>query len=211
MKLLPLFAAAHLLLAPLIGPTGDKAHEAALIAAFGVEIDATGAAFDSTQGLPVKTVAATGVAATIGVRTGDLMQMFNTRSLSTAADLDAAITSCAWDDPITITVKRAAEIVTLTGVMRRPPSPANTAAALKDVKDNIADIRGRLGEKPSLADILLQLRELEEKLPEAVKRFKEQYPNGEFRIHLHIDIVSDKTAENPIDVLPGKPAPEAEK
>ena len=44
------------------------------------------------------------------------------------------------------------------------------------------------------------LKEIEDNMPAAVAEFKKQYPNGEFNIHIKIDIVSDKTAKDPITI-----------
>jgi hypothetical protein len=52
----------------------------------------------------------------------------------------------------------------------------------------------------SLPQILDRLKDIEAALPAAVGEFKKQYPDGEFSFSLHIDIVSDRNAKNPVTV-----------
>jgi len=55
--------------------------------------------------------------------------------------------------------------------------------------------------------VLQKLQDIEKDLPKAAEAFKKVYPNGEFRIVISLEITSDKTAKDPIDIdVGGKPA-----
>lgn len=159
--------------------------------------------FDAEKGLLVQSVIPSSTAAVIGIVNGDYLQSVNGKTLKSRQDLETAMTAAKIGDPITVSVLRGAEVKNLSGTMLERPKVRTIDRDLNEVRKSVAELKELAGPKkdPSLAEVLQELKDFEEKLPEAVEKFKKQYPNGEFRIKLDIEIVSDKTAKEPVDLM----------
>jgi membrane-associated protease RseP (regulator of RpoE activity) len=189
----------------------------------GIQIDEAAASLNqgASEGLPVTTVVPDGTAANMGVQPGDLLTTLNGVKMASLKDLTQQLAAAKVGDAVTVTVKRGAETKTLQGTMIARPKPKDIGEEIRKQQRDLDELRNARGvrKEPSLAELVEQLRDLEERLPEAAKRFKEQYPNGEFNIKIEIDIVSDKTAKHPVELgdppkdadAPKKDAPEGAK
>jgi len=174
----------------------------------GVKVDENASNFDPSQGLPVSTVIPGSTAATIGVQVGDLLRTFNGAKLSAEADLAAAIGKTKVGDEITVEVTRvkgtAQEKLMLTGPIAVRPQVGAINKDIAALREEVLTLRKlqdeRRAKELSLADMLKMLKEIEDHMPAAVAEFKKQYPKGEFNIQIKIDIVSDKTAKEPITI-----------
>lgn len=174
----------------------------------GVNVDETAASFDPAQGLPVTVVIPGSTAAALGIQAGDLLNTFNGKPLRAQADLAAALNATRVGDAVTIELTRKqgdkSEKKTVSGPISERPQVRTLNNDLAKLRDEVVQLRAKAEEKKkseiSLADMLQQLKEIEQNLPAAVAEFKKQYPNGDFNISIKIDIVSDRTAKKPIEV-----------
>ena len=174
----------------------------------GVNVDEAAASFDPAQGLPVTVVIPGSTAAALGIMAGDLLVSFNGKSLRSQADLAAALSASKVGDTVTIELTRKqgdkSEKKAFSGPLTERPQVRTLNTDLAKLRDEVVQLRAKTEEKKkqeiSLADILQQLKEIEQNLPAAVAEFKKQYPNGDFNISIKIDIVSDRTAKKPIEV-----------
>lgn len=174
----------------------------------GVNVDESSATFDPAQGLPVTVVIPGSTAATLGIQAGDLLNTFNGKPLRAQADLAAALNATKVGDTVTIEITRKqgdkSEKKTLSGAISERPQVRTLNRDLAALRDEVVQLRAKAEEKRkqeiSLAEILQQLKEIEQNLPAAVAEFKKQYPNGDFNISIKIEITSDRTAKKPIEV-----------
>lgn len=174
----------------------------------GVNVDETAASFDPAQGLPVTVVIPGSTAAALGIQASDLLNTFNGKPLRAQADLAAALNATRVGDAVTIELTRKqgdkSEKKTVSGPISERPQVRTLNNDLAKLRDEVVQLRAKAEEKKkseiSLADMLQQLKEIEQNLPAAVAEFKKQYPNGDFNISIKIDIVSDRTAKKPIEV-----------
>ncbi len=174
----------------------------------GVNVDENAASFDPNQGLPVTAVIPGSTAAAMGIEVGDLLKKFNGQVLKSQADLARAIGSTKVGDQATIDLLRKAETelkpMTLTGAMAVRPQVGSINKDLATLREEMLALRKqqeeRKGKELSLADMLKMLKEIEDNMPAAVAEFKKQYPKGEFNIQIKIDIISDKSAKDPITI-----------
>lgn len=174
----------------------------------GVKVDENASNFDPSQGLPVSAVIPGSTAATIGVQVGDLLRSFNGVKLSAEADLAAAIGKTKVGDEISVELTRvngtAQDKLTLKGQITVRPQVGTINKDIAALREEVLALRRlqdeRRAKELSLADMLKMLKEIEDNLPAAVAEFKKQYPKGEFNIQIKIDIVSDKTAKEPITI-----------
>lgn len=174
----------------------------------GVKVDENSSNFDPSQGLPVSSVIPGSTAATVGVQVGDLLRSFNGAKLSAEADLAAAIGKTKVGDEVTLELTRvkgtAQEKLTLKGQIAVRPQVASITGDLAKLREEVVALRRlqdeRRSKELSLADMLKMLKEIEDNMPGAVAEFKKQYPKGEFNIQIKIDIISDKTAKEPLTV-----------
>jgi membrane-associated protease RseP (regulator of RpoE activity) len=174
----------------------------------GVNVDEAAASFDPAQGLPVTVVIPGSTAATLGIQAGDLLQSFNGKPLRSQADLAAALGATKVGDNVTIELARKqgdkSEKKTVSGAISERPQVRTLNTDLAKLREEVVQLRAKAEEKKqqeiSLAEILKQLKEIEQNLPAAVAEFKKQYPNGDFNISIKIDITSDRTAKKPIEV-----------
>jgi hypothetical protein len=147
-------------------------------------------------------------AATMGVQVGDLLRSFNGAKLGAEADLAAAIGKTRVGDEITLDLTRvngaAQEKLSLKGQIAVRPQVGTINKDIAALREEVLALRKlqdeRRAKELSLADMLKMLKEIEDNMPAAVAEFKKQYPKGEFNIQIKIDIVSDKTAKEPITI-----------
>jgi len=174
----------------------------------GVKVDENASNFDPSQGLPVSAVIPGSTAATMGVQVGDLLRTFNGVKLSAEADLAGAIGKTKVGDEVTLDLTRANGAVqdklSLKGQIAVRPQVASINSDIAKLREEVLALRKQQDERRtkelSLADMLKMLKEIEDNMPGAVAEFKKQYPKGEFNIQIKIDIVSDKTAKEPITI-----------
>lgn len=174
----------------------------------GVKVDENASNFDPSQGLPVSAVIPGSTAATIGVQVGDLLRTFNGAKLGAEADLAAAIGKTKVGDEVVLELVRvngtAQEKLTLKGQITVRPQVGAINKDIAALREEVLALRKlqeeRRAKELSLADMLKMLKEIEDNMPAAVAEFKKQYPKGEFNIQIKIDIVSDKTAKEPITI-----------
>jgi PDZ domain len=174
----------------------------------GVKVDENASNFDPSQGLPVSAVIPGSTAATIGVQVGDLLRTFNGAKLAAEADLAAAIGKTKVGDEIALELTRvngtAQDKLTLKGPIAVRPQVGAINKDIAALREEVLALRKlqdeRRAKELSLADMLKMLKEIEDNMPAAVAEFKKQYPKGEFNIQIKIDIVSDKSAKDPITV-----------
>jgi membrane-associated protease RseP (regulator of RpoE activity) len=175
----------------------------------GVQIDENNTIFEPEQGLPVTAVVPGCTAANIGVLANDRIKSINGQPLKTMADLQRAIGELKLGGTVTIELVRKGdkgkeEKKTVSGPVREKLSPKTIGDEMARTREEIMKLKMAAEDKQkkelSLADILKQLQELEEKLPAAVAEFKKLYPNGEFNFTVKIEITSDKNAKQVIEV-----------
>lgn len=174
----------------------------------GVNVDENASSFDPSQGLPVTAVIPGSTAAAMGVQVGDLLRSFNGAKLAAQADLAAAIGKTKVGDEVTVEVTRpngaSQDKLTLKGPITVRPQVGSINKDLAALREEVLTLRKlqdeRKAKELSLADMLKMLKEIEDNMPAAVAEFKKQYPKGEFNIQIKIDIVSDKTAKEPVTI-----------
>lgn len=174
----------------------------------GVKVDENASNFDPSQGLPVSAVIPGSTAALMGVQVGDLLRVFNGVKLTAEADLATAIGKTKVGDEITVELTRvnggAQDKLMLKGAIAVRPQVASINSDIAKLREEVLALRKiqdeRRAKELSLADMLKMLKEIEDNMPAAVAEFKKQYPKGEFNIQIKIDIVSDKTAKEPITI-----------
>jgi len=172
----------------------------------GVNVDENAASFDPNQGLPVTAVIPGSTAAAMGIQVGDLLKSFNGQALKAQVDLARAISSTKVGDQVTIDLLRKADTgltpMTMTGAIAVRPQVGSINKDLAALREEMLALRKQQeeGKELSLADMLKMLKEIEDNMPAAVAEFKKQYPKGEFNIQIKIDIISDKSAKDPITI-----------
>ena len=174
----------------------------------GVNVDENSANFDPTQGLPITVVIPGSTAASLGLTPGDHLLTFNSQALHAQSDLLHALQQVKVDDTIAIQYTRKqgekSETKNASGPITERPQVKTLTRDLSTLRDDVQRLRSLVDDKKqkeiSLVEVLRQLKELEQNLPAAVADFKKQYPNGEFNISIKIDIVSDKTAKQVIEI-----------
>jgi membrane-associated protease RseP (regulator of RpoE activity) len=174
----------------------------------GVKVDESATGFDPSQGLPVTEVIPGSSASAMGILVGDLLKTFNGQAIKSKDDLGRAIGSTKVGDQVKVELLRKSETglnpKTVNGVMAVRPQVASLNKDLAVLREEVLAIRRqqeeRKGKELSLADMLKMLKEIEDNMPAAVAEFKKQYPKGEFNIQIKIDIVSDKSAKDPITI-----------
>lgn len=178
----------------------------------GVVVD--NAAFDISQGLPVKGVAPGSTAASLGVQVGDLMTAINGESVKSDADVLRVLTPLKVGDAITLQVRRNGELRDLAGAILAPPTAENLLAELGAMRGKVNELEQAVDARtrePTLAELIRELQLLQAQFPKAAAEFKKLYPNGEFSIVIRI--TSDKTAAEPVDLMnlpdPAKAVPAA--
>ncbi|MBA3936390.1 MAG: PDZ domain-containing protein [Planctomycetes bacterium] len=175
---------------------------------FGIVPDDNASIFDAT-GLAVQAVNPGSTAASFGVLAGDVIKTFNGQAITTQADLAGMLGKLKVGDTVTVEIARKTgdkvERKSMSGPLRPALSAPSLGAQIAKVREAIERTDAALKEgaakkQISLAEMLRQLKDIEEAMPAAVAEFKKQYPNGDFTISIKIDIVSDKTSKQPVEV-----------
>jgi hypothetical protein len=165
----------------------------------GISVD-TGAI---EEGLPVLSVIPGGAADRMGLKVGDRILQVNGKR-ATNDDLRNLVRTAKIGDTVALQVRRGTETIPLSGPLTERPAPRNIPNEIQALRDSVRQMSGGAGAKPTLAEILATLQEIERDLPRAAAEFKAIYPNGEFDIDIRIRIVSDKTAAAPVDLTPAR-------
>jgi membrane-associated protease RseP (regulator of RpoE activity) len=189
-------------------PTTQPANKAYL----GVAIDPAATAFEG-KGLAILRVEPGSPAAVMGLAAGDRLISIDGKSLKNQDELAAAIYGKKAGDTVQIEAARAQgkdglpQTLQLSGVLQETPR-----SRVGSLGSQLAELQGRISElnakskEPTLAEVLQKLQDIETDLPKAAEAFKNVYPNGEFRITISVEITSDKTAKDPLDIdVTGKP------
>lgn len=179
----------------------------------GVAIDAAATTFDA-KGLAIQRVEPGSPAAVMGLAAGDRLISVDGKVLKTQDDLSAVIAAKKPGDSVQIEASRAQgkdglpQSLKLSGVLQETPRSrvGSLGSQLSELQGRLAELNAKTRE-PSLAEVLQKLQDIEKDLPRAAEAFKKVYPNGEFRIAISVEITSDKTAKDPLDIeVGGKPA-----
>jgi membrane-associated protease RseP (regulator of RpoE activity) len=209
MRALLLLAACGLLAAgdapPIKPPVTPPATQPAAKAYFGVAIDQAATTFDG-KGLAILRVEPNSPAAVIGLAAGDRLTSLDGKPLKSQDDLAAVLATKKPGDKVEVVAVRAQgkdglpEVLKLAGVLQEQRSrPAALGNEIDKLRQRIAELEAKTKD-PTLAEVLQKLQDIEKDLPKAAEAFKKTYPNGEFRIAISLEITSDKTAKNPIDL-----------
>jgi membrane-associated protease RseP (regulator of RpoE activity) len=217
--------------APVKAPSGPVVVTPSPKPFLGVNIDENSANFEPAQGLPITVVIPSSTAATLGLVVGDHLLAFNGQPLHSQADLLHALSLVKVGDPITVMYTHKTgdktEPKSVNGLIQERPQVKTITSDIRSLSDKVNGLRALVDankkKEISLVEVLQQLKELEQNLPAAVADFKKQYPKGEFNIAIKIDITSDTSASQVIEVgnqpgaaiktgagAPGAPSPKAE-
>jgi len=214
-QLLPLVAlvvcAAPWLGAPLAAAdapsaTAPAAATPAAKPSLGIKIDTSDAATGFQNGLPVAEVLPGGTADTIGMQVGDLIKSVDGTPVKQVEDVVALINKAKVGDPVEVGVTRGpkADAVTLKGVLLEKPVVISVGKRLPQLEAELAQARARAQHDPSLPELLNslsdKLADLQRDLPKAAEHFRQEYPKGRFRVKIVIDITSDATATDPVEI-----------
>ena len=198
--------------APPVAPVTPPVTQPAAKAYLGIAIDQAATAFDA-KGLAILRVEPNSPAAVIGLAAGDRLNSLDGKPLKSQDDLAAALAAKKPGDKVEIVAVRPQgrdglpQELKLSGVLQEAPRSrvGNLGNQLTELQQRIAELNAKTKE-PTLAEVLQKLQDIERDLPKAAEAFKKVYPNGEFRIVISLEITSDKTAKNPIDIdVGGKP------
>ncbi len=174
----------------------------------GVNTDENSANFEPAQGLPITVVIPGSTAATLGLVPGDHLMTFNGQPLHAQADLLHALSLVKVGDAIAVQYTRKAgdksETRSVNGIIQERPQVRTMISSMRSLSEEVNGLRAQVDanrkKEISLVEVLQQLKELEQNLPAAVADFKKQYPKGEFNISIKIEITSDKTASQVVEV-----------
>jgi hypothetical protein len=174
----------------------------------GVNTDENSANFEPAAGLPITVVIPGSTASTLGLIPGDHLMTFNGQPLHSQADLLHALSLVKVGDGIAIQYTRKTgdktETKVVNGLIQERPQVRNLTGGIRSLSEEVNGLRALVDankkKEISLVEVLQQLKELEQNLPAAVADFKKQYPNGVFNISIKIDITSDKSASQVIEV-----------
>lgn len=187
----------------------------------GIAIDQAATAIGG-KGVAILRVEPGSPAAVMGLAAGDRLTSLDGKPVATEADIAAIMGAKKPGDQVQIEAARAQgkdglpQTLKLSGVLQEAPRSrvGNLSAQLSELQGRIAELNAKNTE-PTLAEVLQKLQDIEKELPKAAEAFKKVYPNGEFRIAISVEITSDKTAKEPLEIevggKPVKPTPDAPK
>jgi hypothetical protein len=181
----------------------------------GVTLEDPGS-FDPGQGVVVTGITAASSFDHAGVRVGDHLLKINDRAIAKVDDVAAAARTLKVGGELRVTVLRGAETVALTGTVEKMARPRELSQQTAELTDEIAQLRALAERHPGgkLEQALALLKQFEADLPKAAAEFKAEYPEGEFKISIHIDISSKRqdaapapaaAPPAPVDAAPAKP------
>ena len=158
--------------------------------------------FDADQGLLVTGVVAKSTFDHLGVRVGDRLISVNGKQLGTVADFSTIADNLTIGQTLTVQVRTDDATRTVTGVVEAVSRPREISQKTQQLANEVEQLRSAVqdGGHPTLQQTLLLLKQLEADLPGMVDAFHSRYPQGEFDISIHIDILSDRAAKNPTQV-----------
>ncbi len=197
---------------PVTSPVTPPAEKPAVKAYLGIAIDQAATTFDA-KGLAILRVEPNSPAAVMGLAAGDRLTSLDGKVLKNQDELAAAIAAKKPGDKIDLEAVRPQgkdglpQVLKLSGVLQEAPRSrvGSLGSQLTELQQRIADLNAKTKE-PTLAEVLQKLQDIETDLPKAAEAFKKIYPNGEFRIVISLEITSDKTAKDPLDIeVGGKP------
>ncbi|MBA3684922.1 MAG: PDZ domain-containing protein [Planctomycetes bacterium] len=173
----------------------------------GVQIDEGSIDDPAANGLPVAGVAVGSTAAAMGIQSGDKLKSLNGTVVRSVVELQNLISALKIGDTLTAEVVRKGKPLSLAGTLQSGSSAEAVREQLNQARKELDELRKRYGivsgREPTLAEMIQQLKMLEEQFPRAAAEFKKVYPNGEFAIA--ITITSDKAAKNPVDLMTADP------
>jgi membrane-associated protease RseP (regulator of RpoE activity) len=149
----------------------------------GIEVDEGGTNLDN--GVVIAAVDAAGLAARIGLRSGDVIVGLDDTPIATIEDLQDALAKRPADALPVVDIRRGALAMSLGGATTPPPEA-----------DDAVD----------LADLIATLNALPERIDQAASEFKRVYPNGEFDIQISVSIKSNAKAKKPLKLMLGEAA-----
>ncbi len=199
---------------PIVAPPAQPPTAPAAAKAYlGIAIDQAATTFDA-KGLAILRVETGSPAAVMGLVAGDRLTSVDGKPVKTQDELAAIIAQKKPGDTVQLEAARAQgkdglpQLLKLSGVLQEAPRSrvGSLGSQLSELQGRIADLNAKTKE-PSLAEVLQKLQDIEKDLPKAAEAFKKVYPNGEFRIAISVEITSDKTAKDPLNIdIGGKPA-----
>ena len=160
--------------------------------------------FDADQGLLVTGVVAKSTFDHLGVRVGDRLLSVNGKPLGTVADFSVIADNLTIGQALTVQVRTDDALRTVSGVVEAVSRPREISQKTQQLANEVEQLRSALQDSahPTMQQTLLLLKQLEADLPGMVDEFHSRYPQGEFDISIHIDILSDRTATHPTQVVP---------
>jgi C-terminal processing protease CtpA/Prc len=187
----------------------------------GVKLDE--AASETTPGVVVQHVFPGSAAADAGVLVGDIIHRINGQDIRSPDHLKAAIDGVAVGTKFSIGIRRGEQAQEITATMKRLPSHGRLIDQMRQAQNEIARLqqqKGSLGRGDDDVGLAMAMQmlatamnEFPERLQGAAKEFKRVYPQGTFAIRIEIDVRSDATVKDPVDLSPAAapkdPAPAA--
>jgi predicted metalloprotease with PDZ domain len=164
----------------------------------GISIDLTVDPLAPAEGLVVTEVRSGSNGERLGLVPGDRIVAVDGVPIHEAQQLQAALGDKQAEAPIVLTVQRGGTSLDLAGVLRRETGIGGLAARAEQLSRDLAELRGgdpAVQARYSLQDLLVILRQIERDLPAAAAEFKQVYPQGRFKIGIHIDIDSHADPE----------------
>jgi len=193
---------------------GLDAEESSRPPSLGISVDVAADPLSAPDGLVVASVRPGSNGQRMGLQPGDRIVAIDGEAVATADDFRLRFEAKRIGEAVALTVVRDEEPVELQGELRRQTGVRDLAARAEALQQDLERLRGGdPAERPrySLQELLVILRQIERDLPAAAAEFKRVYPEGRFRIGIHIDIDSHAPDEAADDgPAPAEVAPEAE-
>lgn len=170
-------------------------HTPAQRAQLGISIDQSDTNFDDRQGIAIQRITEHSNAARIGLLVGDRILSVNDTAIDSPEKLGELLSDLKVGNTLRIKIMREGNISTCSGTLNGPPNPARLKQREQSLEERVAALRQQqtAGQRYTLQELLIILRQIEHDLPAAAREFKEVYPNGRFHISINIDIDSDTT------------------
>ena len=176
----------------------------------GVSVELEPDPLSADAGLLVTAVRPGSNGARLGVQVGDRIVGVGEVAVVAAEDLRTALAAATVGEPFTLVVERGGERMDLAGELRRETGVRELADRAEALGEELARLQGGdPAQRPrySLQELLVILRQIERDLPAAAAEFKRIYPEGRFRIGIHIDIDSHAPDEAVEAEVPPEEAP----